>query len=207
MSMSISGLMHTKPSNPAAPRDGAPSAPTSLDNANSGSATQVKLGASAQTTLVYADPRSKAPSAGSDVSSMIDEANSKAQSIIDLILPLIEQQGLQLGKVVSGEQKLSADPATIKQAKAAIADDGEFGIKQVSDRILNFAKGMIGGDPSKLAAVRAAVEKGFAQATKILGGSLPDISQKTHDAIMATFDQWEKDGQGGAAASPPAKAG
>jgi hypothetical protein len=207
MSMTISGLVHTAPSSPVAPRDAAAGARSSADDAESGAGTQVTLGSHTQATLVYADPRSKAPSAGSDVSGMIDEANRKAQSIIDLILPLIQQQGLQLDKVVSGEQKLSADPATIEQAKAAIADDGEFGVKQVSDRILGFAKGAIGGDPSKLAAVRAAVEKGFAQATKMLGGSLPGISQRTHDAIMATFDQWEKDGLNAGASSPPAKAG
>jgi hypothetical protein len=28
----------------------------------------------------------------------------------------------------------------------------------------------------------------------MLGGSLPEISQKTHTAIMAEFDRWASDG-------------
>mgnify|MGYP007025911960 FL=1 len=53
---------------------------------------------------------------------------------------------------------------------------------------------MIGDDPSKLDAIRAAVEKGFKEATEMLGGALPEISQKTHKAIMAEFDRWQSDG-------------
>ena len=125
---------------------------------------------------------------------MLEESNRKVKEIINLILPLVEQQGLNLAKVVSGEQKLTADAATIEEAQAAIADDGEFGIKAVAERILNFAKSVIGDDPSKLDAIRAAVEKGFKEATEMLGGALPEISQKTHKAIMAEFDRWQSDG-------------
>ncbi len=166
----------------------------------------VTLGAQAQTPATYADPRSKTAMTASDLSAMLENSNRKAQAVIDLILPLVQQQGLNLAKVVSGEQSLNADPATIEKAKAAIADDGEFGVQQVADRILNFAKGVIGNDPAKLDAVRAAVQDGFDQAAKIMGGTLPDISQKTYAAIMATFDQWQS--QGVDAAAPAAtKAG
>jgi hypothetical protein len=137
---------------------------------------------------------------------MLENSNRKAQEVIDLILPLVQQQGLNLAKVVSGEQKLNADPATIAKAKAAIADDGEFGVEQVASRILDFAKAAIGDDPAKLDAVRAAVQDGFDQAAKIMGGALPDISQKTYEAIMARFDQWQNEGMDGSA-SPDAKAG
>lgn len=97
-------------------------------------------------------------------------------------------------KVISGEQALNADPATIAKAKAAIADDGEFGVQQVAERILSFAKGAIGNDPAKIEAVRAAVQDGFDEAAKIMGGTLPEISEKTHAAIMATFDRWQNVG-------------
>jgi len=130
----------------------------------------------------------------SDLAKMIDESDRKAQAVIDLIRPLVEQQGLNLAKVAAGEQQLSADPATIEAAKAAIADGGEFSVEKTSERILGFAEAMIGADPSNMESIRAAVEKGFEQAQDMLGGSLPDISQKTRDAVRAGFDRWEKDG-------------
>ena len=167
---------------------------------------RVTLGTQAQPPATYADPRSTATMTANDLSAMLDESNRKAQEIINLILPLVQQQGLNLAKVVSGEQSLNADPATIEQAKAAIADDGEFGVQQVADRILGFAKGVIGNDPAKLGAVRAAVQDGFDQAAKIMGAALPEISQKTYAAIMATFDQWQSEGID-AAAPATAKAG
>jgi hypothetical protein len=166
----------------------------------------VTLGAPAQSPATYADPRSKAPMTANDLSAMLETSNRKAQEVIDLILPLLQQQGLNMAKVVSGEQKLNADPATIAKAKAAIADDGEFGVQQVAGRILDFAKAAIGNDPAKLDAVRAAVQDGFDQAAKIMGGALPDISQKTYAAIMERFDQWQSQGMDAAATAEPAAA-
>ncbi len=158
---------------------------------------KVTLGKQPTEDGTYGDLRnavSATQSRPADVAAMLEESNRKVKEIINLILPLVEQQGLNLAKVVSGEQKLTTDAATIEEAQAAIADDGEFGIKAVAERILNFAKSVIGDDPSKLDAVRAAVEKGFKEATEILGGALPEISQKTHKAIMAEFDRWQSDG-------------
>ncbi len=154
---------------------------------------KVTLGKQPTEDSTYGDLRNAA-SRPADVAAMLEESNRKVKEIINLILPLVEQQGLNLAKVVSGEQKLTTDAATIEEAQAAIADDGEFGIKAVAERILNFAKSVIGDDPSKLDAVRAAVEKGFKEATEMLGGALPEISQKTHKAIMAEFDRWQSDG-------------
>ena len=36
--------------------------------------------------------------------------------------------------------------------------------------------------------MRSAFEKGYKQAEKTWGGKLPDISQKTYDAVMKKFD-------------------
>lgn len=172
--------------------------PSAADDAATDSAVadKVTLKDSSQTgnPATYADPRTGVAQAGQDLQSLLEESNRKAQQIIDLIVPMIKQQGLNLAKVVSGEQKLTVDPETIEKAKAAIADDGEFGVKQVAERILSFAKAAIGNDPSKMEAIRAAVEKGFKDAADMLGGTLPDISQKTHETIMAEFDRWQSDG-------------
>lgn len=155
---------------------------------------KVTLGAQATDTATYPDPRNSIAQTRTDIASMLEESNRKVQEIINLILPLMRQQGLEISKIVSGEQQLTTDAATIEKAKAAIAEEGEFGVRQVAERILNFAKSTIGDDPSKLAAIRAGVEKGFKEATDMLGGTLPDISQKTYAAIMGEFDRWDSAG-------------
>ena len=155
---------------------------------------KVSLGAPPDTSGTYGDPRPKQVRSAADIDALIAESDSKAKEIMDLILPMLEQQGLSIGKVVSGEQKLSADPATIDKAKAAVADGGEFSVEKVAERILNFARGAANGDPDKLAKVRAAVEDGFKQAADMFGGKLPEISEKTRSAIMDTFDRWQSEG-------------
>jgi hypothetical protein len=125
---------------------------------------------------------------------MLEESERKVQAVMELIRSLVEQQGLDFSKVASGEQGLTADPAAFADAKAAIAEGGEFSAQKTAERILSFAKGVIGNDPSKLDRIRAAVEKGFEQAARMLGGSLPDISQKTLEAVRAQFDLWKKEG-------------
>ncbi|WP_306395700.1 DUF5610 domain-containing protein [Telluria beijingensis] len=159
---------------------------------------KVTLGGKPQPSqpLTYGGPGSPGSSkiTQSDLASMIEESERKAQAVIDLIRPLVEQQGLNLAKVAAGEQRLSADPASIEAAKAAIADGGEYSVEKTAERILGFARAMIGADPSRMESIRAAVEKGFQEAQDMLGGSLPDISLKTRDAVKAEFDRWEKDG-------------
>lgn len=157
----------------------------------------VTLGGQSAADTTYANPRTTAVQAGPDLAALLEESNRKAQEIINLILPLVEQQGLNLAKVVSGEQKLSADPETIASAKAAIAEDGEFGVQKTAERILSFAKAMINADPARFEAVQAAVEKGFQEAADILGGALPDISKQTLAAVRAQFDTWKQEGLAG----------
>ena len=78
----------------------------------------------------------------------------------------------------------TVDPATKKQAQADIAEDGYWGVNQTSDRIIDFANALTGGDPDKIEDMRAAFEKGFKRAGKTWGGDLPDISQRTYEAVM-----------------------
>ena len=84
----------------------------------------------------------------------------------------------------------TVDAATKAQAQADIAEDGYWGVNQTSDRIVDFAKALCGGDPDKIEEMRDAFEKGFKQAQETWGGELPEISQKTYDAVMGKFDTW-----------------
>lgn len=83
----------------------------------------------------------------------------------------------------------TVDPATKAQAQEDISENGYWGVKQTSQRILDFANALTGGDPSKLQSMRDAFEKGYKQAEKTWGGALPDISQRTYKAVMDGFDQ------------------
>ena len=87
----------------------------------------------------------------------------------------------------------TVDPATKAQAQADIAEDGYWGVGQTSDRIIQFATALTGGDPDKIESMRDAFKKGYAQAEKTWGGSLPEISQKTYDAVMEKFDKLAAD--------------
>ena len=49
----------------------------------------------------------------------------------------------------------------------------------------------IDGDSEKADEMIAAFKKGFDQATKAWGKSLPDISGRTYDAVMKKFDAWK----------------
>ena len=87
----------------------------------------------------------------------------------------------------------TVDPEVAAQAKEDISEDGYWGVEQTSERIISFAKALTGGDPSKIAEMRKAFEKGFSEATKSWGKKLPEISQKTYDAVMTKFDAWEQE--------------
>ena len=89
--------------------------------------------------------------------------------------------------------KALTDPATKLQAQADIAEDGYWGVSQTSQRILDFATALTGGDPSKIDEMREAFEKGYKLAEKKWGGNLPDISRQTYDAVLDGFDKMARD--------------
>lgn len=151
---------------------------------------KVSLGNQPAEALTYSKPRAVPDS----LAAMLQESNQKVEDFLNMLRPLLEQQGLTAAKVIKGEQQLTVDQGTIDAAKAAIDEDGEMGVRKVSERILSFAKFAMGDDPAQLQKIRDAVELGFAQAKEMLGGVLPEISQKTYDTIMAEFDRWAKEG-------------
>jgi hypothetical protein len=76
-------------------------------------------------------------------------------------------------------------------AETAISEDGEWGVKAVSDRIVQFAIAISGGDKTKYQELKDSIDEGFRQATKALGGELPGISQETYKEIMRKLDAWK----------------
>jgi hypothetical protein len=110
-----------------------------------------------------------------------------------LVEQLMSKQATTYGNATDMWQFLKSgnytvDAATKAQAQADIAEDGYWGVNQTSDRIISFATALTGGDPDKIEEMRAAFQKGYEKAEKTWGGSLPEISQQTYDAVMKKFD-------------------
>ncbi|MFH0730474.1 MAG: hypothetical protein V2B19_29535 [Pseudomonadota bacterium] len=114
---------------------------------------------------------------------------SEAVSVEALLSRLFERQGMTYEEAMSGET-VEIDPQTRSEAQALISEDGYWGVDKTSERIVEFAIAGAGGDEAKLAEIKAAIDKGFGMARKSFGGSLPDISSKTYDAVMKKLDAW-----------------
>jgi hypothetical protein len=118
----------------------------------------------------------------------IETGNSNGETALhDLVAGLLKRQGLTWDEAISGET-VEVDDETREKAKALIADDGYWGVDQTSERIFQFA--VAGVDPQKLDEIKASVQKGFDMAKEAFGGSLPDISSKTLDAVFSKLDKW-----------------
>lgn len=127
-----------------------------------------------------------------EVERLKEEADRASAPLRDLVEKLITKQGdsswnISVSLEITGSFNVDM---TQTEAAAAIEEDGEWGVEAVSDRIVDFAKAISGGDTSKLETLREAIDKGFAMAKNTLGGTLPDISSKTYDAVMKKLDDW-----------------
>ena len=112
----------------------------------------------------------------------------------NMVLDMMSKQGSVYGQandiwkfLASGD--FTVDPQTKLEAQQAISEDGYWGVKQTSQRIFDFANALTGGDPEKMAEMKDAFLEGFEKAKEMWGGELPDISQKTYDAVLAKFDE------------------
>ena len=127
------------------------------------------------------------------VAQLKSDAEQRSSQLQSLVEKLMSKQAKAFGDAtdiwqVLREGKLEVDPATRAQAQEDISEDGYWGVNKTSDRILDFAQALAGDDPEALEKMRDAFKKGYAQAEKTWGGKLPEISQKTFDAVMNKFD-------------------
>lgn len=128
------------------------------------------------------------------VNKMKADAEEHTKQLQNIVQQLMTKQGQSYSVandmwkfLASG--KFEVDEATKAQAQEDVSEDGYWGVKQTSGRILDFATALTGGDPSKIEDMRVAFKKGYEQAEKTWGGELPEISKKTYDAVMAGFDK------------------
>lgn len=132
------------------------------------------------------------------ISKLKSDTEARMAQMQSLVQKMFSKQGITIGTAddmwkVLASGKFTADPDTIAQAKEDIGEDGYWGVKQTSERIFSFAKALSGGDAEQMEKMRKAFEKGFGQATKSWGKSLPSISHQTYDAVEKMFDDYAKD--------------
>lgn len=123
-----------------------------------------------------------------------DDANARQQQLIEIVRKSMTGQASTWDKsqgLKSLFENLTVDADTIAQAKKDIAEDGYWGVEKTSDRILDFAKALSGGDKDKADELLNAFKKGFSQATGAWGDKLPSICQDTYDAVLKKFDDWK----------------
>lgn len=115
------------------------------------------------------------------------------ESLKNLVRKMLEKQGFSFQDVKDGTidwDAFEVDEATKAEAAANIAEDGPFGVEATSNRIVNFAIALSGGDVEKLGILRDAIDEGF-RAVKDIFGELPDISLETQRVIHEKLDEWE----------------
>ena len=160
--------------------------------------------ASASDAAVYESSSHKGANAldAETIKAMKEELEQRTSSLVQQMLgkqmdALTTSDDSFWQKFRTGEFK--ATPEQIAQAKKDVADDGYWGVEQTSDRIIKYATALSGGDPEKLDELISAFDKGFDEATKSWGGTLPDLCQRTRDAVHEKFEALRKQYADGAA--------
>lgn len=140
----------------------------------------------------------------SEIDALIKEADKATENLRKLVETLILKQHknskVQDTKDTKDVKQTSgvtnSDEASnleaIKKAQLSISEDGEFGVNAVSDRLVDFAIAVSGGDKTKLETLKSAIDAGFAAAKEALGGTLPEISNQTYTETMRKLDEWSK---------------
>lgn len=122
------------------------------------------------------------------------DQEKRQSQLTDLVHNMLNTQTNTFGQANNIWQFLAkgeytVDAATQKKAQEAISEDGYWGVKQTSDRIVSFATALAGNDSRQLEKMRDAFLKGYEKAEKTWGGKLPEISQKTYDAVLEKLDK------------------
>jgi len=125
-----------------------------------------------------------------------DHAGNALRKLIASALGIEDANGQ--GFWVNRAKSFNISDADRAQAQSLISEDGYFGVQQTTDRIMSFAKALVGEGASdeQIEKMRAATQKGFDEVAKLFGGfdKLPDVTKKTHEAVMAAFDNWKSGG-------------
>lgn len=133
------------------------------------------------------------------VQAMKDEQD---QRMLQLFSDTVKGTGLkQLGgirgileKLRAGEEvtlEIEFTEEDVEQAKIDVAEGGYWSAEETSDRLVDFAKALSGGNPEKAEMLKEAFVAGFKEVEEMFGGELPELSYNTYDLTMSKFEAWE----------------
>ena len=129
------------------------------------------------------------------------DAEAQKNSLIDMVREALGKQSSTYSLSIGDEDDIwkflakgdfTVTEAAKKEAQEAISEDGYWGVEQTAQRIFDFAQTLSGGNVEKADTLLNAFKEGFSQATKIWGSELPDISQRTYEAVEKKFEEWKK---------------
>lgn len=118
-----------------------------------------------------------------------EESERTYSQLRKMVEELLRSQGKAFQDLHFGTD-VEVDEATRAEAQSLIGDGGDLSPEKVSDRIVEFAIAISGGDKGKFELLKGAIEEGFQQAKAALGGELPEISQKTYELVMTKLNKW-----------------
>ncbi len=142
------------------------------------SSDQVRLTYSAETTPTYSSSLS------------LEKKSGDGYDLLrGLVLNIFKDQGIDYN-IATDDAEIDLRALTPEKAQELITDDGYFGVEKTSERIVQLAIGIAGGDPTRIDAIRQGIDNGFQQALDAFGGELPDISHDTYNTVMHKLDDW-----------------
>ena len=132
------------------------------------------------------------------IAQMKADTEARMNQMQELVRKMMQGQGNALAQsddiwkfLASGD--FTVTEAAKLQAQEDISENGYWGVEQTSQRILDFAKALSGGDASKADLLLDAFKKGYEEATGAWGKELPEISKKTYAAVEEKFAAWKEE--------------
>ena len=130
-----------------------------------------------------------------EIKRLLSEMDHMANAVRTLVYSALNgTNGTGQGFWAQRASNFKLSEADRAKAQELISEDGFFGVKQTTDRIMSFAKALVGEGASEkqIETMRAAVQKGFDQVARMFGGfdKLPQVTKDTYDSIMKAFDAW-----------------
>lgn len=123
-----------------------------------------------------------------------DESEKALSPLRQIVTALLKRQGLEFQDISEIKPEylddVTVDEIAQEEARALLEGEGELSPAKVSDRIVDFAKAISGGDKSKLSLLKAAIDDGFEAAGISFGAELPDICKETYQLTMSKLDAW-----------------
>lgn len=141
-------------------------------------------------TVTYENPNKS--SSTKSIEQLKLESEQAHNQLKELVQKMLSAQGIKANQL-SPDSLVTIDPETRIAAQNAIGEGGEHSPEKVSDRIVDFAIAISGGDKTKLNTLIQAIDKGFSEAARTFGGQLPDISHRTYDMIREKLDKWSNE--------------